>query len=389
MKKRSTTRKKSNSRARSKKTTATRTTRVRKNQPDLSIGMDLGDKTSCYAVLDAQGELLYERTTPTTRKGISRVFGPLGRCRIAIEVGTHSPWISRLLKSLGHEVYVANARQLNLISKSTRKDDRMDARTLARLVRLDPELLKPIRHRSQEAQQHLALIRLRATVVEARTMLINAVRGVTKSFGERLGSCDADQVSAERMAEDMKELPEMVRKWAGQVLEQIAGLTQQIKRMEAEVAQIARETYPETARLMQVKGVGALTALTYLLTLEDPRRFPRSRDAGCYIGLRPKRRDSGEKQSQLGISKEGDRYLRQLLVQSAHYILGRNGPDSDLKRWGLKLAARGGKNAKKRAVTALARKLAVLLHRLWVSGEIYDPLRNSEAQAKAARKAAA
>jgi len=134
--------------------------------------------------------------------------------------------------------------------------------------------------------------------------------------------------------------------------------------------------------------VGNLIALTFVLTVEDRQRFQKSRDVGCYVGLRPRRSDSGESQPQLGITKEGDNYLRKMLVQGAHYILGWRGPDTDLRRWGMKLAARGGKNAKKRAVVAVARKLAVLLHALWVSGEVYEPLRNSNAKQRSKRRAA-
>ena len=136
--------------------------------------------------------------------------------------------------------------------------------------------------------------------------------------------------------------------------------------------------------LKQLKGVGDLIATAYVLTIEDPHRFRKSRDAGCFVGLQPGRRNSGESEPQMRISKEGDEYLRTLLVQGAHYILGPFGEDSDLRRWGKKLAARGGKNAKKRAVVAVARKLAVLLHRLWVSGEVYEPLRNSQKAMNAA-----
>jgi len=138
-----------------------------------------------------------------------------------------------------------------------------------------------------------------------------------------------------------------------------------------------------TAELLAAKCQRILThshlraCRSYVLTLDDPKRFRRSRDVGGFLGLRPKQRDSGQSQPQLRITKEGDPYLRKLLVQGAHYILGWRGPDTDLRRWGLKLAARGGKNAKKRAVVAVARKLAVLLHRIWVSGENYEPLRHS------------
>ena len=161
------------------------------------------------------------------------------------------------------------------------------------------------------------------------------------------------------------------------LLAAIESLSERIHEYSQQIEKIARESYPQVARLEQVKGVGTLIALTYLLTLEDPHRFRKSRDVGCYVGLQPGRRNSGKSEPQLHISKEGDPYLRTLLVQGAHHILGPFGADSDLRRWGLRLAERGGKNGKKRAVIATARKLAVLLHRLWVSGEAYEPLRNS------------
>jgi transposase len=267
---------------------------------------------------------------------MGEVFGGMPRSRIALETGTHSPWVSRLLSELGHEVIVAHARNVRLIGESRRKDDRLDAKTLARLARIDPQLLCPVKHRSAKAQAHLTVIRARAGLVRSRTALINVARGLTKSYGERLRGCS----------------PRNLNKRA-------EGLS------------------PETALLKQVKGVGTLVALTYMLTLEDPHRFSKSRDAGCYAGLQPGRRNSGQSQPQMRISKEGDAYLRGLLVQSAHHILGPFGADSDLRRWGLKLAERGGKNGKKRAIVATARKLAVLLHRLWVSGEVYEPFYSS------------
>lgn len=355
--------------------------RVRQGE-QITIGMDLGDKTSRFCVLSESGEVMREGSVATTRKGMLEKFGSLGRCRMAMEVGTHSPWISRLLASLGHEVIVANARQVQLISASSRKDDRLDAQMLARLARVDPQLLRPVRHRSEEAQGHLLEIRVRAALVEARTDLVNAARGLAKVMGERLPSCDTDQMGEEQTAG----LPERLRERLQPLLEQVELLTEKIKESDQKIEQIARKEYPETALLQQVGGVGTLIALTFVLTVEDRERFQKSRDVGCYVGLRPKRSQSGEREPELGISKEGDVYLRKLLVQGAHCILSRRGADTDLKRWGLKLAERGGKNAKKRAIVAVARKLAILLHRLWVTGEVYEPLRNS--QATAAKQAA-
>jgi transposase len=301
------------------------------------------------------------------------VFSKIPRSRMALETGTHSPWISRQLSQYGHEVIVAHARNVRLISQSSRKDDRLDARTLGRLARIDPALLSPVRHRSAQAQIHLTVIRARAALVSARTALVNAARGSTKSYGQRLRKCGTEQMNRE-MA---KGLSQELRDALDPLLAEIESLNAGIAEYDRRIEQIAKEVHPEVALLRQVKGVGPLISLTFVLTLDDPQRFRRSRDVGCFLGLRPGRRNSGRSEPQLHISKEGDRYLRTLLVQGAHYILGPFGEDSDLRRWGLKLAERGGKNAKKRAVVAVARKLAVLLHKLWVSGEVYEPLRNN------------
>jgi transposase len=349
----------------------------------VTIGLDLGDKSSRYCVLGSDGRVMSEGSVATTRTAMARKFSGMGRCRMALEVGTHSPWLSRLLSKLGFEVIVANARQVQLISASSRKNDRLDARLLARLARLDPELLRPIRHRSEQAQADLMTIRIRAALVEARTGLVNAARGFTKALGERLPACDADSLGVEKL----EALPAALRERLEPLLEQIEALTAQIQNLDGQLEQIARIEYPETRLLTQVSGVGTLIALTFVLTVEDRERFQKSRDVGCYVGLRPKQSQSGQSQPQLRITKEGDRYLRTLLVQGAHCIVSRRGPDTDLKRWGLKLAERGGKNAKKRAIVAVARKLAVLLHRLWVCGEVYEPLRNSR-PAPASKQAA-
>src|SRR2546427_8070952 len=340
----------------------------------LTIGLDLGDRWSFYCVLDEAGKIILEQKVPTTQDAIKETYGKMPQSLIAMETGTHSPWVSRLLTELGHEVIVAHAQKVELIIKSSRKDDRHDARTLARLARIDPELLGPVRHRSAKAQIHLTVIRARAELVSARTALVNAARGLVKSYGERLPKCGTQQVSgklAEGLSAELREVLEPL-------LREVESLNERIQEYDERMEKIAKEVYPEVSLLKQVKGVGTQIALTYVLTIEDPHRFLKSREVGCFLGLKPGRRNSGESEPQKKISKEGDRDLRTMMVQGAHYILGPFGEDSDLRRWGLQLAERGGKNAKKRAVVAVARKLAVLLHRLWVSGEVYEPLRNSQ-----------
>jgi transposase len=339
----------------------------------LTIGLDLGDRSSWYWVLDESGTVLLEQRLSTTPKAMKEVFGGMPRSRIALETGMHSPWVSRLLSTMGHEVIVAHARNVRLIGESRRKDDRMDAQRLARLARIDPQLLAPVKHRSAQAQADLALIRARAGLVRARTALINTARGLAKSYGERLRGCNPRNLNVEKAQELSLEL----RAALEPLLVVLNSLSAQIREYNQRLEHLAQTRYPQVALLKQVKGVGTLIALTYLLTLEDAHRFRKSRDVGCYLGLQPGRRNSGQSQPQLHISKEGDPYLRTLLVQGAQHILGPFGADSDLRRWGLKLAAQGGRNGKKRAIVATARKLAVLLHRLWVSGEVYEPLRNS------------
>jgi transposase len=339
----------------------------------LTIGLDLGDRNSWYCVLDEAGQIQLEQRVRTNAKALREVFSAVPRSRIALEIGTHSPWISRLLRELGHEVIVANARKVRLIGESRKKDDRLDAQTLARLARIDPELLYPVKHRSVQAQADLTLIRARAGLVRARTGLVNTARGLAKSYGERLRGCNVRNMNAEKAESLSPELQSALEP----LLNAIESLSGHIVEYNERIENLAQQSYPQVALLKQIKGVGTLIALTFLLTLEDPHRFRKSRDVGCYLGLQPGRRNSGQSEPQLHISKEGDPYLRTLLVQGAQHILGPFGIDCDLRRWGLKLAERGGRNGKKRAIVATARKLAVLLHHLWVSGEVYEPLHNS------------
>ena len=357
------------------KKVSTATTKQSRNisRQTLTIGLDLGDRNSWYCVLDGSGQIQLEQRVRTNTKALREVFGAMPRSRIALEIGTHSPWISRLLSALGHEVIVANARKVRLIGESRKKDDRLDARTLARLARIDPELLYPVKHRSAQAQADLMMIRARAGLVRARTSLVNTARSLAKSYGERLRGCNVRNMNPEK-AESLSPVLQSALEPLLATIEELSGrIVEYNDRIEA----LAETSYPQVELLKQIKGVGTLIALTFLLTLEDPHRFRKSRDVGCYLGLQPGRRNSGQSEPQLHISKEGDPYLRTLLVQGAQHILGPFGIDCDLRRWGLKLAERGGRNAKKRAIIATARKLAVLLHHLWVSGEVYEPLHNS------------
>lgn len=334
------------------------------------VGLDVGDRWSYVCVLDESGEVVERTRLSTCAEALTEYFSGAERWRVAFEVGVHSPWMSRLLETLGHEVIVAHARYVALIYKHARKQDAVDAEALARLARFDPELLHPIQHRSQTTQADLAILRSRDQVMRMRTQAINHVRQVVKSFGgESLPSCNADAFA--RRAEPL--VPEALRPALAPLVEHIGRLSELIRRYDQELQALATQRYPQTEVLRQIPGVGLLSSLAYVLVLEDPHRFRSRRSVGAYLGLVPRLAQSGEHQPQLRITRRGDALLRKLLVNCAHYILGPFGPDCDLRRFGQRLAARGGPRAKKKAVVAVARKLTVLLHRLWTTGEVYDP----------------
>jgi transposase len=293
--------------------------------------------------------------------------------RIVVETGTHTAWVARLLERLGHEVVVADARRLRFIFESDRKDDRTDAQMLARVGRLDAGLLHPVRLRAAKADEHLAVVRARDTLVEARTKLVNCVRGIVKRSGQRLPRTSTDAFA--RKVRD--QIPAELKLALEPMLDAIEGATASIRAYDETLERLCEE-HEATKLLRQVSGVGPVTALAFVLTIDDPRRFRKSRQVGPFLGLVPRRDASGQTDRQLGITLAGDKLVRRLLIGSAHYILGPFGPDTDLRRWGLARSG-GGKNAKKRVVVAVARRLAVLLHRLWVTGAEYRPLRSSPA----------
>lgn len=338
----------------------------------MTCGVDIGDRFSHICVLDDAGEVIEETRVRTTSVGFTRYFNGRQPQLVALEVGTHSPWVSNLVAALGHEVLVANARKLRMIYENEMKDDRVDAEMLARVARMDPKLLAPIQHRGDGARAALGVIRSRDALVRTRASLVSHVRGMVKAFGARLPSC-----TTARFGKLVGQLPEQLQPALTPVMETIIDLSRRIadydRRIEHEAQAVA-----EVVKLRQIPGVGALTAMAFVLTLEEPERFPRSRSVGAYLGLVPRRDQSGDANPQLRITKTGDSYLRRLLVGSAHYVLGPFGPDSDLRRWGMRLAERGGKNAKRRAAVAVARKLAVIMHRMWLTGADYVLLREAD-----------
>jgi transposase len=357
--------------------------------PTLTIGLDVGDRYIHACVVDSTRKVLEEFKFPTDQGGLAKKLSRPG-CQIILEVGPHSRWMQKSLEELGHGVRVVDARKVELISKGTMKTDQRDARTLALLGAGVPELLGDVKHRSEQAQADLGVLLTRDHFIDLRTATINRVRGVLKSFGIKVA-----RMSTKAFHKRVGELvPAHLQPALVPLLEELGTIHLRIQRLDDTIQREIAARYPAVERLTQVDGVGTLTALAYALSIGDPSRFKKSRDIGPFVGLCPRKHSSGESDPQLSITRAGNPFLRRILVQSAQYALGPFGPDCELRRHGEKLVLRGGKCAKKRAVVAVARKMAVLLHRLWVNTSPYDPwyqhkrrgVEPSESQSKTTRK---
>lgn len=343
-----------------------------------TVGIDLGDRKHAICALDRDGNILKQYSIPNTREGLEELSATHPAAVMVMEVGMNSPWISRLLKGFGHKVLVANPRKVRAIYANVRKCDRKDAEMLARLARCDEKLLHPIEHSSEQAQRDLLRIKLRDNLVRQRVDVISAVRFTLKSMGIRLRSpkttCFARHARRTLAAAHPGTL-ELIEP----SLLVLDAMTMQIRELEKAIEKLAAESYPQTQLLQSITGIGTITSLAFVLTIGDPKRFERTRDVAAYLGLVPKRDQSGDTDKQLRISKAGDKYLRRLLVSAAQYILGPFGPDCDLKQMGMRLAERGGQRAKKKAVVAVARKLSVVMLSLLRNEAAYQPERRHAA----------
>ena len=340
------------------------------NYSTCTVGIDLGDRSSMAYV--HHGERPYYFEFPMTASGVELAFPPGKFGQVVMEAGTQSAWVSRQLGAIGYRTVVANPRKVKAIYANERKSDRNDARILAELGAFNTKLLYPIPHRSEEQDIALRLLGARQVAVRARVSIINALRAMAKSVGLRFKSS-----SAEGFAVLEASAPEPLRLAMAGLFSTCRALDVEIAKYDGHVERLCKEAFPETGRMSQVCGVGPVTSLTLTLLWSSPKRFKNGRAAAAYVGLAPRRDQSGSSDKQLPISKTGNGTARRLLVQCALVLLGRRGVDCDLQRWARKKLEQGGKNAKKRIVVALARKLAVLLFRLWKTGDAWEPPRNA------------
>jgi transposase len=339
--------------------------------------MDMGDKNHKAVGLSEDGEAVCRDEVPCTPEGVRAYLKRHPGALLAVETGTHCRWVSRVGLELGHEVLVGNARKLRMIWDSSRKNDWNDAAMLARVARADKSLLSPVRLRGEGDQKLMRLVKSRDLLVKSRTGIVNQIRGFCKSEGVRLPKC-----SSESFARLEHEVCPPVRAVAKPLFAVLKELAKKIGVYDKMIAEGVRKLRGGEAALQDtITGVGPVTAAAFLAAVGDVSTFGSARDAGPYFGLVPKQDQSGETDKQLRITKEGNALVRRLLVTAANYIMGPFGKDSDLRRHGMRIAERGGKNARKRAKAAVARKLAVVMLAVLKGKTAYRPLREVEGAA--------
>ncbi len=331
----------------------------------IHVGIDVHQKSSQVCELSEEGVILETSQIPSTESAYLRWFQNRETMRIVIECGGSSRWVFRLLREMGHEVLVVNPRRVRLIAESSLKTDKIDAEVLARLSCFGRGLLRPVYQRGDEASILQTRLRVRSTLVRSRTTMINSIRGVLRSYGYRI---PGRAISRFSIGYASLELPSELRRALDPLYATVVELTMRIDILTKSLSKDSRQD-ERFRRLQTVPGVGPMVSLAFVSLIDNPHRFRKSRHVGSYLGLRPRIRQSGSSEVRGSITKEGNAELRRLLVQGAHSLL-RCRQESAIRNWGLALVDRIGK---KKAVVAIARKLAVLLHRLWVNEQNFIP----------------
>lgn len=330
------------------------------------VGLDIGKRKAHACVTTEDGTIVDEKSIVQRRDELAVFFSKYPKSRILIEASTSSEWVARYLTSLEHEVIVADPRFRLMYAAGDKKikTDRRDARALAVALRVGA--FRRAHRKSDDARALALKVKLRAGLVRARTRLIQQVRAACEYEGVILEKCNTryftDIVLEER-------LPDVLANSLEPSILQIASLQEAIGAIDAEIEGVA-ETDAAVIRLKSVRGIGALTATAFRATLDDVERFKSAKEMTSFLGLVPSQNSSGDAQGRLGrITKTGDGLVRSYLVEAAHLIMSKRSPDTALKRWALRVAARRGK---KKAAVALARKLARILFAMWRDGSEFD-----------------
>lgn len=326
-------------------------------------GLDVSDKLTHVCVTDASGLVLWAGSCATDPEVIARTLKSRapGLARVILETGPLSAFLYHGLVERGVPAICVCARHAKgVLSARVNKSDPHDAEGLSQMARTG--WFKAIRIKDEATHMDRARLKIRDQLIDARQAMAGQLRGLLKLFGLRLGQATTPGKRRERLEALFAQKPELAP-ILGPLIESIEALEVQIARSSRALV-AAAQADPVTARLMTAPGVGPITALVFKTSIEDPGRFARGEDAGAFAGLAPRRNQSGERDCKGRISKAGDPMLRSALYEAANCLLARVKRPCALRDWGQKLAQAKGP---KRARVAVARKLAILLHRLWLS----------------------
>lgn len=348
------------------------------NTYETAIGIDVSDRKSCVCVMTKKNggtKILRELTIPTTREGLASFLATQDKAStVTFETGTHCRWMHAVCVGAGFKTYVANATRLKLVTQSVTKNDTNDARMLAQMTLADVTLLRPVKLRNDEYQKMLHLHKLRNQLINSRTRWINELRCMAKTMGYRLPECSTCYFHRQETASWPQELLENT--WP--LLKALEQINITIKTYEKKIRELAETPAfkPHVDRLREINYVGLFVATGFVATIGgDVDKFNKPRDVGPWLGLTPRQHQSGEVDRQCHMTKAGSPFMRRLLVESAQMILRERSVDTDLKLKGIRISLRGGKIAKRKAVTAIARSLATTMVALLKKPDVpYVPL---------------
>lgn len=336
------------------------------------IGIDLGDKKHAVVGLDDKANIVLKRWVPNKKEDLEALFRRNRGAVFGMETGTHCRWISMLCRECGCEVYVGNAHRLRSIFGNTHKNDMRDAEEIARLLNGDKRHFHPVQLRDAEHQNLVQLVKMREMVMSQRTKSAGAIRGMAKANGVRLPASDADSLHR-KLADVIDTLPDNLQLLLRPQIGLLEKLCETIREYDRLIRDYRNEHFRKECDLLEtIPGVGPVNAAAFVAFTGDVRRFRHARDVGPYYGLTAGRDQSSSKDEPKRITKEGNEFVRHLLVNAANLIMQGRCRNTELLQFGLRVWGNRGKVAKRKAKVALARKLAVTMAAMLRSGTPYN-----------------
>lgn len=337
----------------------------------ITIGMDLGDKKHAIVGLDAKANIVLRRWLPNDQDSLRTFFERNKGAEIGMETGTHCRWISVLATECGCKAYIGNAHKLRSIFGNTHKNDMRDAEEIANLLHENKRHFHPVMLRDQEHQDLVQLVKMREVAMTDRTRSINAIRGMAKANGARIADCDADSFHRQLKLVLMTLPDNLIRLFRPQI-ELLKAINATIKAYGKLIDRYRKQHFKEECALLEtIPGIGPINSTSFVAFAGDVKRFRHACDVGPYFGLTAGRDQSSDKDEPKKITKEGNKFVRHLLVNAANNIMKASAANTELKQFALRVWGERGKIAKRKAKVALARKLAVTMAAMLRNGTAY------------------